>query len=381
MALNDREARRAQQYLDEPVPPVRGQLYYLLESLVEDRLTNEDFRTQLDSDLLATLVEESFGSDAETRFSSLIGGSFVSIQARNQDKETTRLVETGVSVIQEIRQEVPEGPRRQVFALTGLDVATCTAIEERILSDADRIRHLLTGPGVRAQDIIRAVHSSIADLHTFTPKFDFVGDMDELIEDWIDQKPMRDITSEHLPKGSDVNRFQKDLIADYFGYRLPWGIASFVGIANSALQLDGSASIDVRWLASMVRYGVATVGAAWAMTLGCPTRDLSTRIADAFAGYAHEGSYQDFIQWFSGLTPEDFILWMKATPDEARLLVPRAAALVPDGRQIAAHLRGNVSDYAADVVGLQYENRSARLPAVRVGHAVTLVRDYGNLMT
>ena len=258
VALNNREARSAQQYLRTQVSPVRGQLYYLLESLVEDRLTEEDFRAQLDSDLLSTLVEETVGTDAETRFRSLIGGSFVSIQARNRNQETTRLVETGVGVIREIRQEVPEGPRRQAFALTGLDVATCTALEERILEDADGVRHLLTEPGVRPQDVIRAVHSSIADLHTFALKFDFVGDMDQLIEDWIGQKPMRDITSEHLPPGSDVNRFQKNLIADYFGYKLPWGIASFVGIANNALQLDETFSTTVQWLAPMVRYGVAT---------------------------------------------------------------------------------------------------------------------------
>ena len=378
VALNIREARSAQQYLRTQVSPVRGQLYYLLESLVEDRLTQEEFRAQLDSDLLMTLVEEAIGTDAETRFTSLVGSSFVSIQARNQNQETSRLVEAGVSAMQEIKQEVPEGPRRQVFALTGLDVATCTAIEERILEDMGGFRQLLTEPGVRPQDIIRAVHSSIADLHTFTPKFDFVGDMDQLIDDWIGQKPMRDITFEHLPPGFNVNRFQKDLIADYFGYKLPWGIASFMGIANNALKLDGAFSTTIQWLPSMVRYGVATRGAAWAMTVGCPTRELSTRIAEAFADYTVKGTYRDFVQWFSGLTPEDFILRINATPDEAKLLVPRAAALVPDGKQIAARLRSRVSDYTADVVGLQYGNRSARLPAVSVDDAVTLIRDYRN---
>ena len=378
VALNNREARQAQQYLSDQTPAVRGRLYDLLQSLVEDRLTQEDFRAQLDSDLLSTLVEETVGTDAETRFGSLIGGSFVSIQARNLGKTTEKLVDTGATVIGTIRQEVPDGPRREAFALTGLDVATCTAIEARILEDADRIRHLLTDSEVRSQDIIRAIHSSIADLYSFAPKYDFIGDIDDLIEDWLGQKPMRDITSDHLPTDSDVNRFQRDLIADYFGYKLPWGIASFVRIANNALQLDGAASTAVQWLAPMVRYGVATRGAAWAMTVGCPTRDLSTRIAEAFAGYTPEGTYQDFIQWFSALTSEDFIFAMNATPDEARLLVPRAAALVPDGEQVAARLRNDVSDYTADVIGLQYYNRSARLPAVSVGDAVTLMRDYGD---
>ena len=114
------------------------------------------------------------------------------------------------------------------------------------------------------------------------------------------------------------------------------------------------------------------------MTVGCPTRDLSTRIAEAFADYTTKGTYRDFVQWFSGLTPEDFILLMNATPDEAKLLVPQAAALVPNGSQIAEHLRSQVSGYTADVVGLQYDNRSARLSEVNVGDAVSLIRDYGN---
>ena len=378
VALNDSEARAAYQYLHAELPPVRGQLYDFLESLVEDRLTREDIRAQLDSDLLSTLVEEVVGTDAETRFASLIGDSFVSIQARNLGAETTKLVETAISAIDAIRQEVPDRARREAFALTGLDVATCKAIEERILEDAVQVRSLLTEPTVRPQDIICAVHSSIADLPTFTPKFDFVGDIDELIEDWVSQKPMREITSEHLPTRADVNRFHRDLISGYFGYKLPWGIASFVGIANKALQLDGTLSTNVPWLSSMVRYGVATKGAAWAMTVGCPTRELSTNIADAFAEHISVGSYVDFVRWFSGLTSEDFILLMNATPDEARLLVPRAAALVPDGHRVVERLRSNVSTHKTEILGLRYDNRIARVPAVSVGDAVTINRDYSD---
>ena len=378
VALNDREANRARRYLRTQLPPVRGQLYALLESLIEDRLTREDFRAQLDSDLLATLVEEVVGTDAETRFSALIGDSFVSIQARNLNVKTATLVETGISVMTDIRQELPEQSRRQAFALTGLDVATCMAIEERILEDADHVRQLLTDAATRPQDIISEVHSSIADLHAFAPKFDFVGDMDELIDDWVGQMSMRDITSEHLPSKSDMNRFHRDLIADYFGYRLPWGIASFVGIADNALQLDGAISTNVQWLPPMVRYGVATKIAAWAMTVGCPTRELATRIADVFAERSAAVTYQSFVRWFSGLTSEDFIFTMNATPDEARLLVPRAAALVPEGQEVSARLRNSDSDFTAEILGLQYDNRAARLSAVSVGDAVTLTRDYEN---
>ena len=378
VALDNREARRSERYLKTQTPPIRGRLYDLLESLVQDRLTQEEFRAKLDSELLLTLVEETVGTNAETRFSSLIEGSFVSVQARNMNQETTRLVDTGFTVINDIRQEVPENSRREAFSLTGLDVATCRVIEERVLADSDRIRYLLTDVGARPQDIILAIHSSIAGLNSFTPKHDFVGDMDELMGDWLGHKPMREITSLHLPANSDVNRFHRDFISDYFSYKLPWGIASFIRIANNALQLEEAFSPIIQWLPPMVRYGVSTMRAAWAMTVGCPTRELSIRIAEAFAVHHPEGTYQDFIRWFSGLTSEDFIFEMSATPDEARILVPRAAALVPDGEQIAENLRSDISVYQAEITGLHYDNRRTRLPAVNIGDAITLMRDYGN---
>ena len=154
--------------------------------------------------------------------------------------------------------------------------------------------------------------------------------------------------------------------------------SSFIGIANNVLQLDGTTSTNVQWLATMVRYGVATIGAAWAMTVGCPTRELSTNIADTFMAHCPTGNYVDFIEWFSGLTSEDFIISMNATPDEAQMLVPRAAALVPDGQWIAENLRNDISKYKVKILGLQYDNRMARLPAVSVGDAVKLTRDYGD---
>ena len=120
VTMNNREAGRARQYLSQQIPPVRGQLYQLLQSLIEDRLSREEFRANLDSDLLVTLVEETVGTDAEAQFRSLVGDSFVSIQARNTRQTTARLVETGVETIQQIRTEVPDSLRREAFALTGL---------------------------------------------------------------------------------------------------------------------------------------------------------------------------------------------------------------------------------------------------------------------
>ena len=343
VTMNNSEASRARRYLSQQIPPVRGQLYELLQSLIEDRLTHEEFRANLDSDLLVTLVEETVGTEAEAQFRSLIGSSFVSIQARNTAQTTDKLVETGIETIQEIRAEVPDQLRREAFALTGLDVASCRVIEQRILQDADAVRSLLTEDLTQAQDIVLMVHQTIGGLNSLSPKDDTIENLEDVIQDWLGQIPMPEIIATYLPSGADVNRFQRDIISDYFGYRLPWGIASFIRIADSALQIGDDISTTTQWLAPMVRHGVSTVQAAWAMTVRCPTRDLSIKIAEAFAEVHVHGAYAEFIEWFSSLTSEDFILAMDATPDEATLLVSRAAALVPNGDRITEQLRNDTS--------------------------------------
>ena len=378
VTMNNREASRARRYLSQQIPPVRGQLYQLLQSLIEDRLSREEFRANLDSDLLVTLVEETVGTEAEAQFRSLVGDSFVSIQARNTRQSTAKLVETGVETIQQIRTEVPDSHRREAFALTGLDVASCIVIEQRILQDADAIRSLLTESFTQAKDIALTVHRTIGGLNSLSPKDETIENLEDVIQDWLGQVPMPEIIAAYLPSGADVNRFQREVVSDYFGYRLPWGIASFIRIADSALQIGDDISTTAQWLAPMVRHGVSTVQAAWAMTIGCPTRDLSVKIAEAFTEVNVPGAYADFIEWFSSLTSEDFILAMDATPDEAKLLVSRAAALVPSGDRIAEQLRNDTSAFVGDLVGLDYHGRSSRLLAVGPGDSVTLTRDHQN---
>ena len=175
-----------------------------------------------------------------------------------------------------------------------------------------------------------------------------------------------------------MNRFQRDIISDYFGYRLPWGIASFIRIADSALQIGDDISTTTQWLAPMCATAYHGRGCL-AMTVGCPTRDLSIKIAEAFAEVHVHGAYAEFIEWFASLTSEDFMLAMDATPDEATLLVSRAAALVPNGDRITEQLRNDTSDFVANLVGLEYHGRSSRLPAVGPGDSVMLRRDHRNL--
>lgn len=183
----------------------------------------------------------------------------------------------------------------------------------------------------------------------------------------------------HLPEGSDQRKFHR-FIADLFGFKLPWGIGAYVGIAEHVLDAGREVSEVIRWLPTMFRYGVRTPSASWAMTLGCPSRDLSASLAAGFVSDDVEGraTYSNFVTWFSFLTEEDFTYRFGASANESEILSRRSASLVPSDRSLTASLRSRTTQLSTSVAGIRYENRAALLTGVTIGSSARLVRDYAN---
>ena len=135
-ATNDYQTGKCEQLLKRDIPPIRGQLFSVLEDLTAQRLPTDRFRHLLDSELITLMVEESVGTSAETLFQELLGGSFVSIQARSGQLELGPLHIIGAETIGVIRDEVTNLETRKVFARTGLDVRSCLTLRSRIIERA-----------------------------------------------------------------------------------------------------------------------------------------------------------------------------------------------------------------------------------------------------
>lgn len=378
-AVDDRQARAYRSFLRRELPPVQGQLFRVLQALISQRLSDDRFRQLLDSELVSLMVEESVGTSAEALFRGLLGDSFVSIQARDSGVSLDSLYTKGSDTIATIRDEVSDDDTRGVFAKTGLDVRSCMTLLERISSRADHIASVLFEEETTLDEVIASVLPDIVDLPQMDTGYDFTGDLTELASDWVDQVPMPEITGKHLTQDSDEKKFHR-FISDFFGFRMPWGIGAYLAIAEHVLESDREVSETVRWLPTMIRYGVRNPNASWAMTLGCPSRELSGLLAAAFASEADRSgaTYTAFVTWFASLTEEDFVYRFGASPHEAEVLTRRSASMVPGNRSIAASLRAGVSVSRTAVSGLHYDNRVAALGGVAHGSAVRLVRDYGN---
>lgn len=377
VAANNYQANQYQNLLNQQVEPVRGRLYHLLEQLAEGRLSNEAFRAMLDSELIAMLVEESVGTSAEESFADLVGGSFVSIQARDQNRDLTPLTEKATTVIRGIREEVPDDETKRVFSLTGLDVASCQEILQHVQSNSDLLRNILSDENASVDSVIRTIYPAISKLQPLLPTYEFAGDMEELLSNWLDQLSMRELIERHLAADADERKFHR-FITDYFGYHLPWGISAYVRIATNVLSLESQITNTAKWLPSMVRYGVNSHRATWAMTLGCPSRDLSASIVFAFSEDRQERSYGEFIDWFSSQTEEDFVWRMNANSEEARVLVRKANTLIPPGGEVTSAIRSLPSDQTFSVVGIHYDGRASRVNVDLVKRPVDLVREYSN---
>ena len=94
-----------------------------------------------------------------------------------------------------------------------------------------------------------------------------IGGIEVALALWLDGLSVSQMSDELDQDPSIVTRFVEDM----YSYRLPWGLAGYVRVAAFLLGIE-EIDVDVVNLPSMVKYGVPTPEAAWAMTSGVAPR-------------------------------------------------------------------------------------------------------------
>jgi hypothetical protein len=128
----------------------------------------------------------------------------------------------------------------------------------------------------------------------------------------------------------------------------------------------------------MVKYGVPSPVACWAMAIGIPSRQVAIRIASAYRDEIPDIGYESFLTWLNTLSRDrlfyDFGL-------EGTLLedVSRAIFTSSPNRVFGSYT--GISNFLPCIVpvrGIKYENRVNHALGAKVGQSVDLVRDYDN---
>lgn len=371
LSLNRRDEMIFSEYATQEYEPIEGRLFELLRALTAARLTHEDFAADLDSEILALLAEEVAGGD---EFGDLIRTSFVSIQARRSNLSIEPLMEAGRAVTRGLLERVPDAERRKVFARTGLRATSCEQLAEAISADSASWATLLSDPNSSTADVAGRIFGAVCVLPEMQPRYSYEADHLAMLLDWVTQVPIDELKSSYADSEIDEPKLIR-FIEDFYAFRLPWGFSGFLQIAAHILGIEVPPE-SKRWLPSMIKYGVASPRACWAMALGAPTRDIAARISEAFISDSADASFANFVQWFSELTEEDFAYRLGASPHQVATLNRRAQAIVGGQREREAN--PFELPLVCQLHGHAYEGRGQAAEAIRAGDEVGMIREFTN---
>jgi len=281
------------------VEPVRSALLQLLDELVAGRISTLDLARRLDPEMLALLVEEADHAVTIPGLQNLLGGSLFALQAVGPD-QITLLWETMASTSQAIAQGVGDVDRRRIFASTGLSAASCVRIQRHVDDHVAELRIAIqeadSGGVGPLLDLLLDILPVTRELE---PGAGFSGSYRDLLDMWLDGTLVSDLAAAFATDSVALARF----IEDFFGYKLPWGISGYLKITSTTLGLE-SLPESMQALPVTIRYGVPNRVAAWAMTLGIPSRRVAAQLAAAFLATNRPVTAASLRRWLGQLDPD-----------------------------------------------------------------------------
>lgn len=282
----------------DDVEPVYSALLQLLVDLVQDRISDDEAALRLDSDLLALLVEEDV--DVDVVVADTIANSLFAVQAADMNAPSERVVNLAQWASRRIVGAVPSTELRALYATTGLSSASCELLREHAAQSVDTLSRLFAVGGIGDRDELVGLSLSAArpvrEMLTNAPD---IGSVEEAISMWLDGEPVSHMATAIDVAPLDLTRF----IEDVFVYRLPWVVSGYFQIASHVLQVGIDSTLASN-LAGMIRHGVPTPAAAWALTSGISPRQAAIRVSQGFLAEHPQPTAGQFREWLAGLDVE-----------------------------------------------------------------------------
>ena len=365
--------------LRERVEPVFSRLFDYLGPLTRQRLT--ELNKELDPEILALLVEEGKDLVSVERMDSVLEGSLVQVQANRQKVPMTRLSQAFREATEEIIKRVSDPALWQLYSSTGLSTDSCELLRTSILESKDSFAQMLRLADLtELENVITSILSLCSQLEEMRPRDDFGGRQNELLKRWMMGASITALMNEFGDQAASPEQLAR-YVADFFSYRLPWGVSAFIRVGQSILQVkDQETSAFMRFLPSMIKYGVPTPEASWAMAAGIPTREVAIKIGARYSAERSPRDYSDFREWLGRLDSEtlrrDFEIRSPVLEDVTKTL--KRTGVNPYLKKFQTVVQ--MLPHKTQVVGIRFDNRSDVARGARAGQLVELVREYDNLV-
>ena len=142
--------------------------------------------------------------------------------------DARRLIRVMSDAAARIGESIPSIDSRRLYASTGLSSHSCRAISRHVQANARKVSYMLVeaDPSSR-EDLIDLLLEGLAEVREMEPRAALAIDAREVLTEWCNAVPVRDIAEAFREDPQVVTEF----IEDYFSYRLPWGISGYLGIA------------------------------------------------------------------------------------------------------------------------------------------------------
>ena len=168
---------------------------------------------------------------------------------------------------------------RRLYAGTGLSTGSCQSIMAHAVAHRPELSRLLADSDLGDRsEIVDLLVDGLTGVREMEPRSELAVDSRELLNLWLDGTSVHEIARTlEIDDAQDATEY----IEDVFSYRLPWGISSYVRLASVATGVDQLTLLSGN-IAGMVKYGVPTPEAAWAMTSGVASRRASIVVARTY---------------------------------------------------------------------------------------------------
>lgn len=365
------------------IESVKGSLYELLKDLIQTQFTDdeltENFSERLiDTHLLSMLVEESVDTPNEKILKDFLNDSLVKVQAITEGLDIEPLIKASTTVVHKIYNETKDENLRKIFSRTGLSIKSCKILSSRIQDNIGIFVDFCKGNG-KQEFVLKFIIDNLQDLNEMIGKeisYKDKFDDNDLISGWINLMSIPALATEF----TNENEIEK--VAEYidtkFVYKLSWGANAFTQILayNMGMELK-DLPLFLKELSSMIKFGVNSQYASWAMSLGINSRNLAYRIGTKFKEEVGETDFNKFIEWFKQLNTDK--LGVLGTL-ESKALDSRVSKLevnnISENDMILTKIKKD--GLIVGIKGLSYEDRLKNLEILEDGQSLYLKRDYLN---
>jgi hypothetical protein len=264
--------------------------------------------------------------------------------------------------------------------MTGLSSASCLTISRDVENRRAEVLSLFQqSDESNLEALVDLLLSTCLQMKEMEPRYAFSGSNVQLLHDWILGTGINDLSQsfgKHVQAADEFSLY----IDDFFRYRLPWGVASYVRIAKELLEIDEAQVLDyIKFFPAMVKFGVPSPAACWAMSLGIPSRRIAIQFATAFETEVLDKYYEAFLEWLNTITPErlqyDFDIQGFLLEDITRSVLTSSINSL-----LRRHSDASLLPREVEVQGIRYENREQIAVRCNVGDRVEISRDYDNLL-